>query len=124
MFLSAWISTCTSASTSTSIPTRWRTTVNNGRGPVDFKVSFGAGDKSLIEFKLASNSQLKRNLENQVAVYEAANRTRTSVKVIVIYTAADQAKVDRILRELKLENEESIVQIDARSDNKPSASKA
>ena len=98
--------------------------VNNGRGPVDFKVSFGPGDKSLIEFKLASNSQLKRNLENQIALYEAANRTRTSVKVIVIYTAADQAKVDRILRELKLENEESIVLIDARSDNKASASKA
>jgi hypothetical protein len=35
---------------------------NNGRGPVDFKVSFGAKDKSLIEFKLASSSSLKRNL--------------------------------------------------------------
>ena len=83
-----------------------------------------ARQQSLIEFKLASNSQLKRNLENQVAVYEAANRTRTSVKVVVIYTASGQAKVDRILRELKLENEESIVLIDACSDNKPSASKA
>ena len=69
--------------------------VNNGRGPVDFKVSFGAGDKSLIEFKLASNSQLKRNLEKQVAIYEAANRTRTSVKVIVIYTAAGPGKVEQ-----------------------------
>lgn len=98
--------------------------VNNGRGPVDFKASFGAGDKSLIEFKLASNSALKRNLEKQVKVYEAANRTRTSVKVIVIYTALEQAKVDRILRELNLENEQSIVLIDARSDNKPSASNA
>lgn len=97
---------------------------NNGRGPVDFKASFGAGDKSLIEFKLASNSALKRNLEKQIAIYEAANRTRTSVKVIVIYTAAEQPKVDKILRELKLENEESIVLIDARADNKPSASKA
>ena len=28
---------------------------SNGRGPVDFKVSIGAADKSLIEFKLASN---------------------------------------------------------------------
>ena len=26
---------------------------NNGRGPVDFKISDGALDKSLIEFKLA-----------------------------------------------------------------------
>ncbi len=97
---------------------------NNGRGPVDFKVSFGAGDKALIEFKLASNSSLKRNLEKQVAIYETANRTWTSVKVIVIYTAAEQQKVDRMLRELGLEGAESIVLIDARSDNKPSASKA
>jgi hypothetical protein len=97
---------------------------NNGRGPVDFKVSYGAGDKSLIEFKLASNSSLKRNLEKQVAIYEAANNTRTSVKAIIYYTAAEQFKVQRILRELKLDGEASIVVIDARSDNKPSASKA
>jgi len=98
--------------------------VNNGRGPVDFKISFGAGDKSLIEFKLASNKALKRNLEKQVEIYEAANRTWTSVKVIVIYNAAEQRKVEKILRELGLGSAESIVLIDARSDNKPSASKA
>ncbi|HYV15812.1 MAG TPA: hypothetical protein VE972_07315 [Conexibacter sp.] len=97
---------------------------NNGRGPVDFKASFGAGDKSLIEFKLGSNKQLKRNLEKQVAIYEAANKTRTSVKVIVYYTADDEARVLRILTELGLEAEEAILLIDARSDNKPSASKA
>lgn len=97
---------------------------NNGRGPVDFKVSYGAGDKSLIEFKLASSSSLKRNLEKQVSIYEAANNTRTSVKVIICYTAADQLKVQRVLKELKLEGEGSVVVIDARSDNKPSASKA
>jgi len=34
------------------------------------------------------------------------------------------AKVDRILGELKLASEEPIVVIDARNDNKPSASKA
>lgn len=98
--------------------------VNNGRGPVDFKVSFGSKDKSLIEFKLASNTQLKRNLEKQVPIYEAANRTNLSVKVIVIYNAAQQRKVNRILKQLKLDREEGIVLIDARNDNKPSASKA
>jgi hypothetical protein len=97
---------------------------NNGRGPVDFKASFGSGDKSLIEFKLASNTQLKRNLEKQVAIYEAANQTRTSVKAIVFYTAQQEARARKILQELELENEESIVLIDVRSDNKPSASKA
>jgi hypothetical protein len=59
-----------------------------------------------------------------VAIYEAANRTWSSVKVIVIYTVAEQEKVDKIVRELGLQGTESIVLIDARSDNKPSASKA
>lgn len=98
--------------------------VNNGRGPVDFKVSYGSGDKSLIEFKLASNRSLQRNLERQVAVYEAANNTRKSVKVIVCYTAEDQRRVAKILEELKLTREPGIVLIDARHDNKPSGSKA
>lgn len=98
--------------------------VNNGRGPVDFKASYGKGDKSLIEFKLASNTSLKRNLENQVAIYEAANGTRSSVKVIVCFTAAHEERVEGILRDLKLSSEESVVVIDARADNKPSASNA
>jgi hypothetical protein len=97
---------------------------NNGRGPVDFKVSYGAGDKSLIEFKLAKSSSLKRNLEKQVEIYEKANKTRTSVKVVVCYTAEDQARAVGIIKDLGLQDEESIVLIDARSDNKPSASKA
>lgn len=98
--------------------------VNNGRGPVDFKVSKGSFDKSLIEVKLASNSHLKRNLEKQVEIYEKANGTRTAVKMIVGYTGDELARVERILDDLKLRNEESIVIIDARADNKPSGSKA
>ncbi len=97
---------------------------NNGRGPVDFKVSYGASDKSLIEFKLAKSTSLKRNLEKQVAIYEKANKTRASLKVIVCYTAADQTKLQRVLTELNLVSDESVIAIDARSDNKPSASKA
>jgi hypothetical protein len=98
--------------------------VNNGRGPVDFKVSAGAIDKTLIEFKLGSNKSLKRNLEKQIAIYGAANRTRSSIKVIVYYTAQDEDRVKMILKELGVEHEESIVLIDARANNKPSASKA
>lgn len=97
---------------------------NNGRGPVDFKVSRGSTDKSLIEFKLASNSQLKRNLEKQIAAYERANGTQSSVKVIVCYTDRDHSRATTILDELRLTNEKSVVIIDARSDNKPSGSKA
>lgn len=98
--------------------------VNNGRGPVDFKVTKSAFDKSLIEVKFARNSHLKRNLEKQVEIYEKANGTRRSVKMIVGYTADELAKVDRILGELNLTGEESIAIIDARADNKPSGSKA
>jgi len=97
---------------------------NNGRGPVDFKISAGAADKSLIEFKLGSNSHLKRNLQRQVEIYKKANDTRRAVKVIVCYTANDQSRVQAILDELGLGDEESVVVIDARKDNKPSASKA
>lgn len=97
---------------------------NNGRGPVDFKISIGSKDKSLIEFKLASNSHLRRNLERQVEIYEKANQTSTSVKVIICYTAEDQVKVQKIIKDLKLNDREDIVLIDARNDNKPSASTA
>jgi hypothetical protein len=56
---------------------------NNGRGPVDFAVSNGSADKSLVEFKLASNSKLKQNLKHQVEIYEAANDTKRSIKAIL-----------------------------------------
>jgi hypothetical protein len=98
--------------------------VNNGRGPVDYKVSSGSADKTLIEFKLASNSHLKRNLEKQVEIYEKANDTSKSIKVIVSYTEAHERKVRQILSDLGLDDKEDIVLIDARSDNKPSASTA
>jgi hypothetical protein len=98
--------------------------VNNGRGPVDFKISRGNKDKSLVEFKLASNTQLKRNLETQVAIYERANDTEKSVKVILYFSNQELDKIKTILYELKLENDTNIILIDGRRDNKPSASKA
>lgn len=97
---------------------------NNGRGPVDFKISIGAADKSLIEFKLASNRQLKRNLQNQVEIYKRANDTATAVTVIVAYTAAEHDRVIAQLHELNLQAREDIIVIDARSDNKQTGSKA
>src|SRR5262249_49915419 len=43
--------------------------VDDGRGPADFKISRGSGDKTIVEFKLASNTQLKKNLEKQAEIY-------------------------------------------------------
>lgn len=98
--------------------------VNNGRGPVDFKISRGSRDKSLVEFKLAKNAKLRQGLEKQVGIYEKANKTKKSLKVIFYFSAEEKIKVETILKELKLQKDDSIILIDARNDNKPSASNA
>lgn len=96
--------------------------VNNGRGPVDYKISRGSKDSTLVEFKLASNSKLKQNLENQVAVYEAANQTKQSIKVIMCFSEAELVKTTLVLNDLKLTGSKAVVVIDASRDNKASAS--
>jgi len=98
--------------------------VNNGRGPVDYKISRGSKDKTLVEFKLASNTKIKRNLEKQVEIYSAANQTKKAIKVILYFSENEFVKVNKILKELNLEGKEEIILIDARNDNKPSASNA
>ena len=96
--------------------------VNNGRGPVDYKVSLGSFDKTLVEFKLASNTQLIRNLKKQVEIYKTANQTKNAYKVILYFTHDELSKVEKILKELKLENRKDIILIDA-IKGKKSASK-
>lgn len=98
--------------------------VDDGRGPADFKVSRGAEDKTLVEFKLASNSQLKRNLQKQLDIYKKASDADSGFKVIIFFNEQELLKVQGILRELKMENDTNIILVDACSDNKPSASRA
>lgn len=86
---------------------------NNGRGPVDYAVSKGSNDKTLIEFKLASNSKLKQNLAKQVEIYEQANNTQNSIKVILYFDNSEFRKVMKTLKELKLDNKPNIILIDA-----------
>lgn len=95
--------------------------VNNGRGPVDFKVSKGSANSTLVEFKLASNSKLKNNIAKQVEVYKKANHTDRAIKVILYFSDDEFKKVSTVLTELDLLNCKDIVLIDA-SNNKPSAS--
>jgi hypothetical protein len=96
--------------------------VNNGRGPVDYKVSMGNVDKTLVEFKLARNTKLKTNLKNQVGIYEVANDTKSSITVILYFTDSEWERVQKILRDLEINNAKNIILIDGRSTNKPSAS--
>lgn len=96
--------------------------VDNGRGPVDYTISRGSQDKCLVEFKLAKNTKLKQNLENQVPVYERAADTDKSIKAICYFTEAELERANTVLKDLNLQNAPNIVLIDARKDNKPSAS--
>jgi len=98
--------------------------VNNGRGPVDYKVSMGDADKTLVEFKLARNTKLKANLKNQVRIYEVANDTKSSITVILYFTDGEWERVQKILRDLEINDAKNIILIDGRSTNKPSASAA
>ncbi|WP_312777199.1 hypothetical protein [Pseudescherichia sp.] len=95
--------------------------VDNGRGPVDYKISRGSKDKTLVEFKLASNSKLKQNLANQVKIYESANETKKSIKVILYFNDVELSRLIKVFKELGVKEGKDLVLIDARP-NKLSAS--
>jgi tetratricopeptide (TPR) repeat protein len=105
-------------------PSDVTTEANDGRGPVDFKVSRGATDKTLVEMKLAKNTKLERNLERQVPIYQAASDAKKAIKAIIYFTEAEHERVLEILSRLNVLGHPDIVLIDARSDNKPSGSRA
>jgi hypothetical protein len=98
--------------------------VNDGRGPADYLVSMGAADKTIVEFKLASNGQLRKNLAKQVEVYQRASDAKRAIKVILFFSRKEQTRVQKILKDLHLSDSGDVVLIDARMDNKPSGSKA
>lgn len=97
---------------------------NDGRGPVDFKISRGAKDKTLVEMKLAKNSKLEQNLQKQVEIYKKASNAKNAIKVIVYFSRAEQVRAEAILDKLGILGHKDIILIDARNDNKPSGSKA
>jgi hypothetical protein len=96
--------------------------VNNGRGPSDYEISGGAFDKSLVEFKLAKNTGLEKNLQHQAEIYKKASNAQNALKVIVYFTNAELMRVQAILKALGMDDNPDIILIDARP--KESASKA
>lgn len=95
---------------------------NNGRGPVDFKISMGL-DKTLIEFKLAKSSSLKRNMANQVEVYKKANDTNSAVFVVIAYTAKEVEKTKDAAQDLGLNQPDTMEVVIIDASPKTSASK-
>jgi hypothetical protein len=59
-----------------------------------------------------------------VPIYKEASDAANALKVIIYFTKKEERRVQEILKELKLDKDRDIILIDARKDNKPSASKA
>ncbi|HSH55980.1 MAG TPA: hypothetical protein VK983_04095 [Candidatus Limnocylindrales bacterium] len=100
---------------------------NHGRGPVDFTISYGANDKTYVEFKLASNSKLEQNLSKQIETYQKADiatLASKSIKVIMYFTQSEYTNTKSILNSLHINRSRGIILIDARNDNKPTGSNA
>ena len=60
----------------------------------------------------------------KVRVYEEANQTKKSLKVIFFFSEVEETRVKSVLRDLDLDGNPNIILIDARADNKPSGSTA
>ena len=103
-------------------PSDFGAEANDGRGPVDFKVSRGK-HKTLVEMKLAKNNRLEQNLRKQVEIYQQAANAEGALKVIIYFSAEQLLRVETILGRVGLAEHKDVILIDARSDNKPSASK-
>jgi len=98
---------------------------NNGRGQADFIISMGQHNQNIIEFKLASNSNLS-HVFTQVKIYEAANCTEGSLIAIFHFTENEYHLARQVVINAGYEDaiDGSIYFIDCRADNKPSASTA
>lgn len=87
----------------------------NGLGECDYTVSYGTDDKSIIEIKLGSNSELKANLKNQLAVYKDVNNTEKGLYIIVCRRLQEIEKCRKLAKELELKENSDIYIIDATS---------
>ena len=98
---------------------------NNGRGPADMVISKGSENQNVIEFKLASNSQLN-HVFKQTEIYKKANCSEQSIIVIFYFSEKELIKVNKMLNDNNANNrvDKDIFLIDCRNDNKKSASKA
>lgn len=105
-------------------PSDFGAEANDGRGPADFKVSRGAKDKTIIEFKLASNSRLEHSLKKQLEIYQKASSAKNGIFVIFVFERTEVIRVKAIFKRLGMYEGQDCVIIDARGDNKPSGSKA
>ncbi|MFA7298518.1 MAG: hypothetical protein WC010_02625 [Candidatus Absconditabacterales bacterium] len=83
--------------------------VDNGSGPVDFKVSKGANNTTIIEFKLGSNSRLEHGLTTQSNKYGKTNNTVNIVRVVF---CSSNEQIERTEEIIKTHNLKNVIMID------------
>lgn len=97
--------------------------VNSGRGPVDFKISYGNLKKILVEIKLTSNSKLKNGIQTQLPIY--LKQEKTSTGIYLIYDNGNPEAIKRFKEFYeKLPEDEKIPYYIIDGTSKISASKA
>ena len=69
---------------------------NAGPGPVDFKFSHGARVKVTVEMKKSNHGRLLHGYETQLALYNEAEQTATSV-FLIVRIGDDAAKIESVL---------------------------
>ena len=97
--------------------------VNSGRGPVDFKLSNGYDDRTLIEIKLTTNPNLLHGFNTQIQEYSKAEKTNKLI-YLVIDNGGSKNKVNE-LKKIYKENQEMrnkplLIIVDARPKNSAS----
>lgn len=103
---------------------------NMGRGPVDFKFSAGWTNRALVEVKFISSTKFFQGAEKQLPQYLKTERIAAGFYLCVGFTEKDFSKdrLDRVSKTCEALSWEKGVKIrpiivDARHDNKPSASR-
>ena len=102
--------------------------VNQGMGPVDFRFSSGYKNRVLLEAKLAKNSKFWNGLKKQLPQYMKIDSCKLGIFLVVAFTDKDIKRVDNI-QDIANDTEKAYgvkiktIVVDARVDNKESASK-
>ncbi len=102
--------------------------VNQGMGPVDFRFSCGYSNRVLLEAKLAKNSKFWNGLKKQLPQYLKIDSCKNGIFLVIVYTDKDIKRINNI-QDIAKETAAyygvriKVVIVDARIDNKESASK-
>lgn len=95
---------------------------NNGNGPVDFKISKGYKNKTVVEIKKSSNDQLSHCYDVQIPLYMKQEEVEQAIYLLINLGDHDE-RVTKFKNELKKYSNKKIELIEIDGRKKESASK-